>query len=141
MLAYAMVIKITYPQTHTQWLYFSLVAGLAWWVSFSWRFIVNLTSFWVPNALGISRFFFMASLFFSGFLMPLRFFPEWIQQISFLTPFPYTVNALAEVYLGLLSPSDIQALIVSQILWGTCLLIIGQIILRLGIKKLVILGG
>jgi ABC-2 type transport system permease protein len=141
MIAYAFIISLSFPNSFNHWRDFFIVSILAWWISFSWHFIVNLAAFWIPNAIGISRFFFMASLFFSGFLMPLRFFPEWVQKAAFITPFPYTVNAMVEVYLGLQTHQDTIILIARQLIWGVGLLLLGQIILQYGIKKLVILGG
>ena len=44
--------------------------------------------------------------------MPLRFFPEWFVKLCYLTPFPYTINVVVEVYLGLV---DVSALVGSAI--------------------------
>ena len=51
---YAVFFDITIPQSLPQWLAFFLVLVLAWLISFSWRFLVNLAAFWTPNALGIA---------------------------------------------------------------------------------------
>lgn len=141
MIAYALIISLSYPKSVHHWAIFIIVSILAWWVSLSWYFLVNLAAFWIPNANGIARFFFMSSLFFSGFLMPLRFFPDWVQQAAYFTPFPYTVNAMVEIYLGLLTNQEAYILIIQQAIWGGSLFILGQIILHFGVKKLVVLGG
>jgi ABC-2 type transport system permease protein len=110
-------------------------------VSFSARFLINLASFWVPNAQGIGRLFFGTAYVLSGLVMPLRFFPAWFQTICNLTPFPATLNTVMEVYLGLLpGPALWQALAV-QAAWFVGLVIAGQLILRAGIRTLVIQGG
>src|SRR5512143_161167 len=69
LLAYALLFSISIPNSAWQWSALILSMLLGWLVSFSWRFLVNLTSFWVPNALSIGRFFFTLSWFLSGFLM------------------------------------------------------------------------
>jgi ABC-2 type transport system permease protein len=114
---------------------------LALLVSFSWRFLVNLAAFWSPNAEGIGRFAFVTSWLMSGFLMPLRFFPDWVVAIFHLTPFPYTVNAIVEVYLGLVSGPQLLLLIAAQVVWILLLVVAGQVALQAGIRRLVILGG
>lgn len=141
MVLYAVFFDISYPGPPTQWLALATAAVLGLLVSFSWRFIVNLAAFWTPNALGIGRFAFILCWFMSGFLMPLRYFPEWVIDICYLTPFPYTVNTIVEVYLGLLRGPELVAALVSQVLWFAVLLGLGQIVLQAGVKRLVVLGG
>jgi len=106
-LAYALFFDLSYPQGISQWAAFFLVLLLSWLISFSWRFMVNLASFWTPNTLGIGRLAFILSWFLSGFFMPLRFFPEWFVKLCNLTPFPYTINVVVEVYLGLVDGSGL----------------------------------
>lgn len=141
MLAYEIFVDIDFPQTVLNWSYLMIVVLLSWIVSFSWRFIVNLPSFWIPNAFGIGRFFFMIALFFSGFLMPLRFFPDWVVKLAYLTPFPHTVNTIVEVYLGVLQPAELWIAFLWQVAWAIALILLGQIILKSGLRRLVILGG
>ena len=140
-LAYALFTDLSYPQTLTNWLHLAIALILALLVSFSWRFITNLPAFWIPNALGIGRFFFMISMFLSGFLMPLRFFPDWVVKLAYLTPFPYTVNTVIEVYLGLLTGPQLYLTFLYQILWALGLFLLGQLILRAGVRRLVVQGG
>jgi ABC-2 type transport system permease protein len=141
MAAFAVVFDITVPNSGGQWLALGVAVVLSWLVSFSWQFLVNLTAFWIPNALGVIRFFFILSWFLSGFLMPLRFFPEWFVTLCYLTPFPHTVNTVVEVYLGVLSgPALVQALL-GQVLWIVILVGAAHGVLRAGVRRLVILGG
>lgn len=141
MLAYAVLFDITAPRSAGQW---ALVAGallLSLLVSFTWRFLVNLAAFWTPNSIGIGRFAFTFAWFLSGFLMPLRFFPQWFIRLTKLTPFPSMVNTVIEVYLGTLTgPAAAQALL-AQVLWIVLLFIAGQLVLRAGVHHLVIQGG
>jgi ABC-2 type transport system permease protein len=141
MLLYAVIFDITTPDSIGQWVSMFVALILGWLVSFSWRFLVNLTSFWTPNAVGIGRFGFGLMWVFSGFIMPLRLFPEWFIRLCNLTPFPSMVNTITEVYLGILEgPALLQALMV-QALWFVILVAVSQIILRAGIRQLVIQGG
>jgi ABC-2 type transport system permease protein len=141
MVLYAILFDITVPQGIVQWMAFAAALLLAWLVSFSWRFLVNLTAFWVPNALGIARFAFITSWFLSGFLMPLRYFPDWFYQLCQFTPFPHTVNTVIEVYLGVLQGPALLRGLCLQLLWAGLLWAAGQAVLRRGIRRLVILGG
>jgi ABC-2 type transport system permease protein len=141
MIAYAVFFGIKTPQNFWQWAGFVISLILAWAVSFSWRFLVNLAAFWIPNAAGFIRFAFVLSWFMSGFLMPLRYFPDWFVKLCALTPFPYMINTVVEVFLGVVQgPAVIQALL-AQVFWLAGLMLAGELVLYIGIRKLVILGG
>jgi ABC-2 type transport system permease protein len=141
MIIYALVFEITLPTSLSQWLALALALTLGLLVSFAWRFLVNLAAFWTPDAVGIGRFAFGLSWLLSGFIMPLRFFPDWFVTFCHLTPFPAMVNTTVEVYLGLLAgPALIQALL-TQFGWFILLTVIGHLALRAGVRRLVIQGG
>ena len=74
-------------------------------------------------------------------IMPLPLFPDWIQKIAYLTPFPYMLDVTAEIFIGTLSSRDITTALTLQALWGIGLLLVNQIVLRVGVRRLVILGG
>ncbi len=141
MVGYAFIFDLYWPRGTIHILAVAISMLLSWLVSFSWRFLINLTSFWTPNARGILRFFFVLSWFFSGFIMPLRFFPEWVIRISYLMPFPHMMNTVVEIYLGILSGPEIVLALLNQVLWALGIIAVGQLVLRLGVRRLVILGG
>lgn len=141
LIIYDIFFDMVYPQSVSQWLavFLALILGLL--VSFGWRFLVNLASFWTPNASGLGRFAFGMSWVMSGFFMPLRFFPDWFVQLCNLTPFPSMVNTVVEIYLGLLSGRELLLALSTQLLWFVALLIATRLVLRAGISRLVIQGG
>jgi ABC-2 type transport system permease protein len=141
MIGFTLIYDIQWPENIIHFFTISLSLILAWLISFSWRFLVNLSAFWTSNAQGILRFFFVLSWFLSGFLMPLRFFPSWVTHLSLFTPFPHTFNTVIEVYLGIISGTELYFALFQQLLWALFLIAIGQIVLQAGLKRLVILGG
>jgi len=141
MAGYALLFDLTWPQGLSQWLALGFTLIFSWLISFLWRFLVNLASFWTPNARGVLRLFFTLSWFFSGFLMPLRFFPDWVIKISYLTPFPHMLNTVVEVYLGVLQGPDLLRALSFQVFWIFITFLSVQIVLRAGVRRLVILGG
>jgi ABC-2 type transport system permease protein len=141
MLAYAVTVGITSPDTPAQWVALALAVMLSWLISFAYRFVVNLTAFWTPNAIGITRFVFVLSWALSGFLMPLDFFPKWFVTMAHLTPFPQMVNSLVRIYLGTVSGPELIWELAAQLFWATALIALGQVLLRIGVRRLVIQGG
>lgn len=141
MFCYALVYEIIVPYTAGRWLALAAAVILSWLVSFSWNFLINLAAFWIPNARGIGRFGFIVAWFLSGFLMPLRFFPEWVVRVANLTPFPHMVNTVVDVYLGDLAGRALLQALLFQALWAVALIVLGQLVLRAAVRRLVILGG
>lgn len=141
MLAYALFLEMSYPASGWPWLALLLSAALSWLIAFSWFFMVNLAAFWTPYARGICRLGFVLAWLLSGFLMPLRFLPEWLVRAAYLTPFPHLVNTVVEIYLGLLRGPKLVSALLFQALWAMLLIAVGQIMLKFAVRRLVILGG
>jgi len=141
MVAYALFFDLTVPQTLGQWLLVFFTLLLAMVVSFGWRFLVNLAAFWTPDARGIGRLAFGMSWFLSGFLMPLRLFPPWFQRLCDWTPFPSMVNTVIEVYLGVVEGPDLAHALLVQGVWIVLLFLCCRLVLRAGVRRLVIQGG
>ncbi|MCB0034487.1 MAG: ABC-2 family transporter protein [Anaerolineales bacterium] len=141
MFFYALVFDLSYPTSLSHWLVVALVLILSWVVGFAYRFLVNLSAFWTTNADGIGRFAFVFAWFASGFLMPMRLLPDWVGRLCYLTPFPYMLDSIVEVYLGTLSNREVVLMIANQLVWAIGLIVVGQIALRAAVRRLVILGG
>jgi len=140
-LAYALFFPISLPRTLSQWLALAVTLLLGLLVSFAWRFLINLAAFWTPDARGIGRIGYSVSWFLSGFLLPLRFFPDWFIRFCYWTPFPAMVNTIVEVYLGTVTGPELIKVWGLQVLWIVLLFALPQLVMRAGVRKLVIQGG
>ena len=141
MLFFGLVFPMTYPADFGRWLALVTAVLLSWLVSFTFRFLINLAAFWTPNARGIIGSGYVLSWFLSGFLMPLRLFPDWLQTLAHLTPFPHMLNTVVEVYLGILPGTALWQALLTQLVWAVGLAVLGQIVLKTAVRRLVILGG
>jgi ABC-2 type transport system permease protein len=139
--AYAVFFPIVLPRSAFQWVAFIVALMLGWWISFSWRFLVNSAAFWTPNAIGIGRVGYGLALFLCGFLVPLRFFPDWFARFCAMTPFPSMVNTVVEVYLGVLPGPRLYLALLTQLIWVLALAGICHGVTRAGVRRLVIQGG
>lgn len=141
MAIYAVIFDLAYPATPGQWLALAVAIFFSWLISFAWRFLVNLAAFWTPEATGIGRFAFIFSWFCSGFLMPLRFFPDWVVALCNLTPFPAMLNTVVEIYLGVLTGPQLAQALFFQVVWIAVLVLANGLVLRAAVRRLVIQGG
>lgn len=141
MVLYALFYRITAPENLVQWAALTASLALALFISFCWRFLVNLAAFWMQDAAGLGRAAWTLALFLSGFLMPLAFLPAWMTTLMRLTPFPAMITTPVEIYLGLVNGRGMFTALVTQAAWGLILYVIARFTLAAGVKKLVIQGG
>lgn len=141
MAIFSFFFKLIYPDHFSQWIYVVISLLLGWGISFCWRFLVNLASFWSPDAMGIARIAYTVSQLACGFILPLRLLPDWFSAICAWTPFPSMVNSPTEIYLGILNGPDMWWAISQQVLWLAGMYLLTRVVLSAGVKKLVIQGG
>lgn len=141
MVAYAIFFRISLPPTPFHWLALPVSLALALLVSFSWRFILSLSAFWMQDAVGLGRMGWTLTVFLSGFLMPVAFLPDWMQTLMRFTFFPAMINTVIEVYLGLLDGPALLAALAAQLLWVVILYALARLLLAAGVRRLVIQGG
>jgi ABC-type uncharacterized transport system permease subunit len=103
MLAYALATPMVWPADAGAALTFAASLLLAMLVSFAWRFCVNITALWSADALGFARLGYTLAMFLSGFLVPVTFFPPWLQTAAYWTPFPSIVEIPVQIWLGILA--------------------------------------
>jgi ABC-2 type transport system permease protein len=58
-----------------------------------------------------------------------------------MTPFPAMVSTPLQIFLGTIDASTMYLALLSQLLWGIALLFIAHLVLRRGVRRLVIQGG
>lgn len=140
-LVFSLFYPILVPTSLAGWLWTVVSLLLAWLTCFAWRFLVNLASFWTPDARGVARAAYSASQFFSGFILPMRLYPDWFASLCKLTPFPAMFNSGVEVYLGTLQGPALWNTLLIQAGWALVLALACHLALRAGLRRLVIQGG
>lgn len=120
---------------------FLLSVVLATMISFAVRFTANLSAFWLFDYRGAMVVAMIAVNVFSGFVVPLHFFPEWIRGGLLLNPLAFIVQFPVDLFLEKYSLADALARFGLQILWTFVLLGIARAVLGRGTRRLVIQGG
>ncbi|HZU71146.1 MAG TPA: ABC-2 family transporter protein [Acidimicrobiales bacterium] len=117
----------------------SSALGLA--VSFGLRYLVNLTSFWLLDARGLSQMLVICEMFLGGIMIPITVFPHGLEAASRVLPFASVAYLPVEFFLGRHTGSDALATLGIQALWAVVLLGAGRIALGAVMRKLVVQGG
>ncbi len=137
----ALFFRLSGPDEPLVWLAFLVSVALAIVVSFAFRFLYNVASFWLTDDRGVSLLAMLCVSFFSGFMIPLAFFPEWLAVIARATPFPAMLQLPIDIFVGTVRGPQIVATLAVQLAWAMALLIAARGVFALGVRRLVVQGG
>lgn len=118
---------------------FTLVLFLFWLAGgIILHFLITLLfgaiGFWSPDVWGPRFLFFLIVGFTAGKLFPLDILPQAIQQIIYLTPFPYFAFMQSQLFLGKLSDAELIRHTISLSLWIVGMVFVVHKIWQRGIK-------
>ena len=120
---------------------FALAISIALFVSFAYSFMVNLTAFWLIDNTGVAIVANIILGFFSGFFLPLDFFPPVLAAIAQLLPFQAITGLPAKIFLGQLTGVALLQTLLLQLFWAMVLGFCAALMLRSAMRKVVIQGG
>lgn len=120
---------------------FVLSAALGVVVSFGCRLLMNLTAFWLLDVRGVATLYMVSSNVLGGLIVPVAFFPGWLQAVAYATPFPSMLQTPVDVVVERVSGVDLLAALGVQVAWAATLVAAGVLVLRRGTRRLVVQGG
>lgn len=120
---------------------FLLSVVLAVVISFAARLLVNLAAFWILDVRGLLTLYMVGSNGLSGLIVPVLFFPGWLQAIAYATPFPWMLQVPVDIAVERVSEVDAVAMLGVQAVWAAVLLAGAVAVLRRGGRRLVVQGG
>ena len=127
--------------TPFQALSFGISVALALVLSFAFSFLVNLSAFWLIENSGLVMIANVMLSFFSGFLLPIAFFPPALATIARLLPFQGISGLPAQIFLGQLTGTALAQALLLQLFWCVALVAAGLLLLRAAVQKVVVQGG
>ena len=137
----ALVFDLTAPGSPLVLLAFLVSVALAVTVSYAFRALYNLSAFWLLDHRGMMLIGVTLATFFSGFYVPLPFFPGWLETIASATPFPALVQIPVNIFVGESHGIEIPLALAQQLGWAAVLFAVTQGVFVIGTRKLVIQGG
>jgi ABC-2 type transport system permease protein len=137
----ALAFDLALPGNPLVWAAFLVSLALAVTASFAFRFLFNLSAFWLLDYRGVGVLAMVASTFFSGMIIPIAFFPDWLATLAWALPFAAMVQAPIEVFLGHVEGLQLAGLLALQAFWAAVLLLAGRAVYAAGTRKLVVQGG
>jgi ABC-2 type transport system permease protein len=103
--------------------------------------IMSISLFWTISGEGVANLF--PALFWSlcGIILPIPFYPEWLQPILRVLPFRGLMDVPFQIYVGSILPQQAITEIGIQALWTIGCIGFSQYLLNYGVKRVVVQGG
>ena len=133
--------EVAIPQQPTVLLAFAVSMTLAIFMSAAITITIFSTAFWTLDTTGISGMSGSIIMLFSGMLVPIALWPEWLAHIAGWLPFEGLIDIPFSIYLGKITGIGIWIAISKQMAWNLFFIGLGRILLTRGFSRLVIQGG
>lgn len=103
--------------------------------------VIAMSAFWTLEARGIQFIYRHISQFLAGGLVPLWFMPDWLRTVAEVLPFQAIAYTPVLVYLGRLTGTELERALAVQALWLAATYLLGRLVWRRALHKVVIQGG
>lgn len=103
--------------------------------------LLTVSMMWTLSGEGINSIFPSLVSTLSGMIVPLPFFPEWIKPVLNELPFSALLDQPFRLFTGNLPPNALLDVLLHQAFWIVVIVFLGRLLVKRGVKKLVIQGG
>lgn len=111
----------------------SVVGGMT--VHFHLQYLFGLTAFWTDQSLAFEEFYLTLFYLLGGLVVPLQMFPDAVRGFVALLPWPYIFGFPTEVMLGARAGDTLLHGLMIQAGWIAVLMVAGQLVWRLGLRR------
>ena len=132
---------VSIPHSPVIWLLFIISLFAAMVVKFGVVYLAALLCFWSTGSLGIVWARIAVTNLLSGALVPLTFFPGWLEKLAMLLPFQSIIHTPTVIFLQQADSLEMMKLIGIQCLWGGALWMGGKLMWNWAVRQVTIHGG
>jgi ABC-2 type transport system permease protein len=129
------------PPTWVAGLLFLLSMALAVLLACAVTMLMHVALVWSLSGEGINRIMLSIVTIFTGMMVPLPLFPDWMQPVLYWQPLRGIVDVPYRLYSGNILPAEAMSEILHQVLWVVLLIGFGRWLLSRNIRRLVVQGG
>lgn len=134
-------LRMALPASGMQFVLFGVSFLLALGVVVSYTMIVYVATFFTLSPVGVRIIAAMLADFLAGAIIPLPFFPVGLRAVVERLPFAAMQNMPLRIYSGNIAGVEAVQGIVLQVFWLVILVLIGKLMLKSALKKVVVQGG
>jgi ABC-2 type transport system permease protein len=101
---------------------------------------LSLLSFWVENTYGIRFTMRVIMEVVGGAIIPISFFPQALERVFLLLPFPFVIYLPMRIYLGKISLAGIPLELMKEAGWIVGFAILNVVLWKRGVRQYVSMG-
>jgi len=129
------------PATWQAFLAWAVATAAAALLSGAIATFLSITMMWTLSGRGIASLVNAGVWLFSGMVLPLPLYPEWMKPILNLLPFRGLMDTPIRLYLGQVDASAAPGLIAHQFIWIAAIVLLSRMLLNRGKRRLIVQGG
>jgi ABC-2 type transport system permease protein len=120
---------------------FFVALGLAWLLNFLVMALLGLVALYTEQSLSVFDVFLGVFGVFSGYLIPLELFPEWVRGVAAYLPFRYMLGFPVELVTGRLARPEALAQLGAQVAYVAGFAIVTQLVWKHALRRFEAFGG
>ncbi|MFE8701958.1 ABC transporter permease [Cytobacillus sp. FJAT-54145] len=132
---------LTLPTSWITWVYFIIAAFLGFLIRYCIEMTFGLLSFFLFETGGVEDIFYFAMSLLSGSVIPIWFFPGWLESISLYLPFQGIYFIPNAIFIGEISGNSILLSLLTQLFWLVVCFILLRVVWNRASHKVVVQGG
>ena len=129
------------PKSFNHFILFVVALFLSLLLITSLSVLIHIIAIRLLDHKGIFSFYSVISELFMGLIIPLPFLPKILMIIANCLPFRYLSDFPYRMYTGNISVNYGTLLLINAIFWIIIIIVIGNILTNLTLKKVVVQGG
>lgn len=134
-------IDLALPTSWTTWVLFIVAAFIGFLIRYCVEMAFGLLSFFLVETGGIGDVFYFAMSLLSGSVIPLWFFPGWLEKIALYLPFQGIYYIPNSIFIGEISGNEIALSIAIQLFWLAVCYGLLRFVWHKASQKVVVQGG
>lgn len=135
-----LIVRIDVPQPHVL-AAFAVSFVLGYLVNFLLNFLMNCVAFWTLETFAVQLMVRWVSDLLGGQVVPLIFFPGWLQGVVLALPFAAVYSTPLLIYLGTIPPSGYAVAMAAQLGWFAVFGVLSWLVWRAAQRRVVVQGG
>ena len=117
----------------------SMVLGFGVLIAFS--MLIYISAFYTVSPMGMRILASSLTEFFAGAVIPIPFFPVWLQNMMNALPFAAMQSTPFLIYTGYLEGAQVWQSMAVQLIWLVVLVGVGKLMMNHALKRVVVQGG
>jgi ABC-2 type transport system permease protein len=134
-------IDLTLPMSWVTWVIFLITAFIGFLIRYCIEMSFSFLSFFLVETGGIVDIFYFAMSLLSGSVIPLWFFPDWLEKLAIYMPFQGIYFIPNSIFIGKITGMEIAYSIAIQLFWLAVCYGILRFVWHKASQKVVVQGG